>query len=368
MEKCVAFSIDIQLFADPSKTEKATPRRRRKAREEGQISYSRELTSASAFFGAILLMYFYAPTILKSVEDLIRYFVSVPLKDDLSQGTVVHYAQLATTYIFKVTFPLGLSIIGITVIVGLLQTRFLIAPRALRFDLNRINPIKGFQRLFSIRSIIELIKSLLKVTFVGFIAYTVMKSHIKEMISAMNMGLSAGLVSFAKILFEIGFKTGLAMLAIALFDYFYQHWEYERSIKMTKQEVKEEYKDIEGNPQIKSRQKEIMARIARQRMMQRVPEAEVVITNPLHIAVALGYKPEKMNAPIVFAKGAGELASRIKAIARKYDVPIVENKPLAHALYSAVEVGEEIPLEFYQAVAEVLAYVYTIDKSKRVPA
>lgn len=245
------------------------------------------------------------------------------------------------------------------VMIGALQTRFLFAPKALKPDLNRINPIEGFKRLFSLRSLVELLKSVLKVAIVGIVVYQVLKNRWDEMILLTEMNVNDAFANFWDIASEITLKSGMVLLALAVFDYFYQRWEFEKSIRMTKQEVKDELKEVEGNPEIKRRQRQMMYDILRRRMMEEVPKADVVITNPTHFAVALKYDPDTMNAPVVVAKGVDHLALKIIEIAKENDVPVLRNPSLARALYYKTEIGEEIPVEFYRIVAEVLVYVYT---------
>ena len=245
------------------------------------------------------------------------------------------------------------------VMIGALQTRFLFAPKALKPDLNRINPIEGFKRLFSLRSLVELLKSVLKVAIVGIVVYQVLKNRWDEMILLTEMNVNDAFANFWDIASEITLKSGMVLLALAVFDYFYQRWEFEKSIRMTKQEMKDELKEVEGNPEIKRRQRQMMYDILRRRMMEEVPKADVVITNPTHFAVALKYDPDTMNAPVVVAKGVDHLALKIIEIAKENDVPVLRNPSLARALYYKTEIGEEIPVEFYRIVAEVLVYVYT---------
>ena len=243
-----------------------------------------------------------------------------------------------------------------------LQTRFLIAPKALKIDFSRLNPVEGLRRMFSLRSVMEFLKNILKIAFIGVIAFSFLRSEWDNFFLMPFLSLEESTKRMLYDIFQIALRCGVALLAIGVFDYFYQRWEFERSIKMTKQEVKEEYKEVEGNPEIKRRQRQVMTEIMRRRMLQEVPEATVVITNPEHIAVALKYDIDEMEAPVVVAKGAGEIAQKIKQIARENDVPIIENPPLARAIYKMSEIGDEIPMELYRAVAEVIAQVYRMKR------
>ncbi len=253
-----------------------------------------------------------------------------------------------------------LGAMAVGVLIGLFQTRFLISFKAIRFDLNRINPVQGFKRLFSLRSVFELLKALIKVVIVGYIGYSAFKGEWKKMLDYPMMFPQDAAAHMVGVIFSIVIKSGIALLALAIFDYFFQRWEYEKSLRMTKQEVKEEMKDIEGNPEVKRRQRQMMMEILRSRMMQEVPKATVVITNPTHVAVAVKYDREEDEVPTVVAKGKDKLAEKIKEIAREYNIPIVRNPPLAWELYERVELGEEIPPDLYRAVAEVLVYIYSL--------
>lgn len=245
------------------------------------------------------------------------------------------------------------------ILVGAIQTRFLLAFKTLRPDLNRINPVEGFKRLFSLRSVVELLKAVMKVVVIGVVVYQVLKDRWYEMVLLSDMELEDTFLNLWDVASEVSLKSGIALLALAVFDYAYQRWDYEKSIRMTKQEVKDEFKEVEGNPEVKRRQRQMMYDILRRRMMEEVPKADVVITNPTHFAVALKYDPDTMNAPTVVAKGVDHLALKIIEIARENGVAIVRNPSLARTLYYRVEIGEEIPVEFYRIVAEVLVYVYT---------
>jgi len=289
----------------------------------------------------------------------INFFFSFP---ELNEATFLLYMKGA---IIRVLYTIGLVFV-IGVVVSLLsvflQTRFLIAPKALKIDFSRLNPVEGLRRMFSLRSVMEFLKNILKIAFIGVIAFSFLRSEWDNFFLMPFLSLEESTKRMLYDIFQIALRCGVALLAIGVFDYFYQRWEFERSIKMTKQEVKEEYKEVEGNPEIKRRQRQIMTEIMRRRMLQEVPEATVVITNPEHIAVALKYDIDEMEAPVVVAKGAGEIAQKIKQIARENDVPIIENPPLARAIYKMSEIGDEIPMELYRAVAEVIAQVYRMKR------
>ena len=287
-------------------------------------------------------------------------FLSLDMHDDVSiyslgEQVIQNFSRVALILALLVVGSMGLG-----VLIGAMQTKFLVAPKAVKLDFGRINPIQGFKRLFSLRSLFELIKALLKVVVVGLVGYFTLKGKLDELLLYPMMSPIESAAHLSKLIVDVMIKTGIALLALAVFDYFYQKWEYERNLMMTKQEVKEEMKDIEGNPEVKRRQRQMMMEILRSRMMQEVPKATVVITNPDHVAVALKYEREEDEAPILVAKGKNQIAEAIKKVAREYNIPIVRNPPLAWELYNNVEIGELIPPDLYRAVAEVLVYVYSL--------
>lgn len=240
------------------------------------------------------------------------------------------------------------------------QVGFEISTKAISFKLDRFNVINGFKRLLSLKSLIELLKSLIKLTVIGVVAYFVIKGQINELQLLYNSSILYIFTFLLKGIFKIFISILILMIIVAIMDYGYQRWQYEKDMRMTKQEVKEEYKETEGDPQVKSRIRSIQIQAARKRMMQQVPTADVVVTNPTHLAIAIKYDPITMAAPQVIAKGAGHIAERIKALAAEHRIPVVENKELARNLYKLIEVGEQIPSEFFRAVAELLAYVYKL--------
>src|SRR5581483_393287 len=221
-------------------------------------------------------------------------------------------------------------------------------------------PLLALQRLFSLHGLIELAKTLLKAALVAFVLYQVYTESVPELLALAAGDLRASAAQLGALALRLGVTVGAALLGLGILDYGYQRWEFVRSSRMTKDELREEFKQTEGNPQIKSRIRALQRKIASRRMMQEVPKADVVITNPTHLAVALAYRAGEMSAPRVVAKGADAVAQRIKEIAREHEVPVLEDKPLARALYAAVEIGTEIPIELFQAVAEVLAYIYAL--------
>jgi len=262
--------------------------------------------------------------------------------------------------------PLVLITVFCGIAVTLLQTRFLVTTEPLRPKLSKINPLSGFKRLFSLRSVVETLKSLLKI---GVLLILIFRS-LRDMFAESSKYLYSGVHEACRHMYDAALHMilwiGLAFVVLAALDFFYQRWDYERQLKMSKEEVKEEFKQTEGNPQIKSKIREVQRSMARRRMMQKVPEADVVIRNPTHYAVALRYKPELDSAPLVLAKGQDELALRIVRVAEENQVAVIEDVPLARALYAGTELGQEIPQEFYGPVAEVLVYIFRLDGDSRI--
>lgn len=350
--------LDLQLFADPDKTEKATPRRRQKAREEGQISYSKDIEVAVVFLGILAFLRAFAENFYKGVEKMSIFFFSIPnLGEFDNYQTVEEYFRIeAIDLLYSLAFLL-LAGFAVALVSGLLQTRFMFALSSLKFDLSRINPLSGFKRMFSLRSVIELIKNIGKLAVLGIIGWTFISGLWNTLFLLPEYSVLAALAMIGDSLYQMGMQIGFALLVLGFADFFYQRWEFERSIRMSKQEIKDEYKNIEGNPQIKAKQKQMMMEMARRRMMEEVPSATVVVTNPTHFAVALKFDIDTMSTPVVVAKGVDAVALRIIEIAQEYEVPIHENPPLARKLYENTEIGDDIPTELFHAVAQVLAFV-----------
>jgi len=356
------FYFDLQLFAE-EKTERATPRRRQEARKRGQVIRSSEINSALILLLTFLTVYLGLPYFWEEWKQFTVKILSGYINaSSFSQETLAAMLREGLLTTGKMLFP----IIGVAFATGLLvsflQVGMVFSTEGLRLNLERINPIEGFKRIFSKRALVELVKSLLKLLLVGYVTYVALRSRLGIFPQLMELELPAAIQLVNQVTFSLAWQTGLLLLALAGLDYLYQWWEYERALMMSKQELKEEYKQTEGDPQVRSRMRERQRRIAMQRMMSQVPRADVVITNPTHFAVALEYKAEEMAAPRVIAKGQDLIALRIKEIAEKNDIAVVEDPPLAQTLYRTVEIGEEVPPQLYKAVAEILAFVYRLKK------
>lgn len=355
------FKMNLQLFAQ-EKTEKATPRRRQEARKKGQVVKSRELNSALILLMMTIVLRYTLP---RKVTDFISFsksiFIDYTVKNDLySPVNLISFSKLI---LLQFTFFL-LPIIGTAFIAGLIvnyiQVGFVFTTDSISFRLDRLNPVEGFKRIFSKRALVELLKSFVKIFVVTYVVYSVLKNQVKAIPILTDMDIRASIAYIGNLVFDVVVKSGIAILILSILDYLYQWWEYEQNLRMSKEDIKEEFKQTEGNPQIKSRIKQVQRQMAMRRMMQEIPKADVVITNPIHLAVAIKYDSEKHHAPVVVAKGANIIAEKIKEIAKINNIIILENKPLAQILYKDVDIGEAIPESLYHAVAEVLAFVYSL--------
>lgn len=343
------------------RTEKATPKRRRDARKKGQVAQSREISSLMIVIAALGFFYFAGSWMFGSLSEVIAgiYGQLDTLRlNDVSELTAFSVEIFKKMFFILIPFFVPILIAGIGGNIG--QIGFELHGEPMLPKLDKLNPIAGLKKLVSLRSLVELVKSIIKILFIGGIAYVVVKKDTTALPGLMQQEVVEILLFIGKVAFKIFFFVCLALIILAFLDYSYQRWQYEQSLKMTKQEVKDERKQSEGDPKVKGRIRRVQMELARRRMMEAVPEADVVITNPVHLAVALKFDAAKMIAPTMVAKGAGHIAEKIKEIAGIHQVPVIENKPLAQALHKMVEIGEFIPAELYRAVAEVLAYVYRL--------
>lgn len=342
------------------RTEKATPKRREEARKKGRVARSREIPSAMVLLAGLSALYFGGAFMFHHLRSFMSQSLSRIGTYVLDGGSVQALGHEFVGSLLFILAPVLAAVTGISLMSNYVQVGSLFAMELVKPDLGRINPAKGFGRLFSKQALAELLKSLLKLAIVGFVVYSTLRTEVARILLLTSED-PGGLLGFiSNVSFSLFLKAGLAILFLAGLDYAFQRWSYERELRMTKQEMKEEFKQVEGDPLIKSRIRSIQKELARRRMMAEVPKADVVITNPIHLAVALSYRSSEMEAPQVVAKGAGFVAERIKEIARSHEIPIVENKPLAQVLFKTVGIGQTIPVALYQAVADVLAYVYRI--------
>jgi flagellar biosynthetic protein FlhB len=342
------------------KTEQATPRKRSEARKKGKVGKSREIPSVAVLLAGLSTLYLFGAYIYNHIKSLMQDTFTMIAAPNLGLSEFLVLGNIVIERFIVVVLPVMIAVFVTAVLSNVLQIGWLLSWESLKPDLSKISPIKGIQKLFSKQTLMELFKSVAKLVVVGVIAYVTIKGEMDRLPSLADLEVQAILLYVLKIAFKIFIRVSIAMIFLAVLDYGFQKWQYEHQLKMTKQEVKEEFKRTEGDPLVKSRIKKIQYEMAKRRMMQEVPKADVVVTNPVHLAIALQYETAEMSAPTVLAKGAGGVAERIKTLAKEHHIPIVENRELAQNLYKMVEIGNEIPSTLYQAVAEVLAYVYQL--------
>jgi flagellar biosynthetic protein FlhB len=350
------------------RTEAPTHRRLQEARQEGQVARSIELNAAIALLMGAWLIGGPGKKLLSDLQTFIAGSLA-NLPDEAIPSTWL--TQPLQGFGLQVLADVGLIVAGLLVtgvIVTVAQTGLLWAGKRISPDLNRLNPLNGLKRLFSAQGLVELLKALLKLLFVFVAAYNYLKGKVPELLSLTQTDFSSAIQTWAEIALALMMRVGQTYLLLALADYAYQRWQHQRGLKMTKEEVKEEYKRSEGDPFLKSRIRSQQRKFARIRMMANVPKADVVITNPTHLAIAIQYDQKSMAAPRVLAKGAHLVAERIVSLALSKSIPVVQNIPLARAIYRTVEIDQEIPPDLYMAMAEVLAYVYRMKGLTPQPA
>lgn len=366
----LVFIYDLQWFAKDGpggeKTEPATEKKLREAREDGKVSKSKELVFAFDLIVFFLLLKIFVSFLGDGFEETFRYTygsmgtLAKQSAGSFSEGEAAAFISSILLEILKLLLPFLVFGFAVTVIVNILQVGWKVTGKPLKPKPDKFNPINGMKRIISKDSIFELVKSIIKIALIIYVAYTAIKDDAQKIFVLYDMPLNQALAFCGSVIINAGLKISIVYLVVGLADFIYQKYRFKEDMKMTKQEVKDEYKNTEGNPEIKGRQRQRMREASRQRMMQDVPKTDVVITNPTHLAVAIKYDAEKAKAPVVLAKGEDYLAQKIREKAKENGIEIVENKPLARMLYANVEIGEEIPPELYQAVAEILAMVYNM--------
>lgn len=356
-------TFDLQIFAEGDKTEEPTAKKRQDARKKGQVAKSQELNTAFVLLAGFLVIKILWEYIYGNIAGYTAYLFSHMAQTTSIEGISELFLGIMAL-MAKTTLPIMLGIMVFAIAINLFQVGFMISEEAIGFKLDKLNPINGFGRIFSKRTIVELFKSLFKILVIGFFLYLYLKDEIPFMPYFIYYDLTHSLVEIADKIFTMAFQVIAVIMVLAVADYAYQSWQTTQDLMMTKQEVKDEFKQMEGDPQVKGKRRQKQREMAMSRMMQEVPKADVIVTNPTHLAVALMYQTG-MVAPVVLAKGQDLTAERIKSVARESDIPIIENKPLARALYESVEVGGSVPQELYKAVAEILAHVYKL-KHKNV--
>ncbi len=342
------------------RTERATPKRREEARKKGDVAKSREVSSVAVLMAALAALYFSGMYMFEGLMEVTGAGLLDAGTFPVTRSSMLNLLVETVSAIGRISFPVILGVFLAAAVSNIAQVGFLVTTEPLTPKIEKINPLKGLQRLLSLYSVVELLKSILKIVIVSTVAFFAIRAEAESIPPLMLMSPWEIVAFISGVSFRILFKCAWVLLILAAVDYAYQRWEYERKLRMTKQEIKDELKQSEGDPKVKSKLRALQREGAMRRMMEEVPKADVVITNPTHYAVALRYRKEEAEAPRVVAKGKDHLALRIKKAAEEAGIPIVEDKPLARTLYKSIEVGQEIPVSLYKAVAEILAYVYRL--------
>ena len=359
--------LNLQFFAKDGpggeKTEPATSKKLNDIRKEGQVAKSKELITAVSLMSRFIILKIYLSKLGTGLIDVYTQVYNSISKvvDDSYNGLPIRTAgsvmQQVIIDMIKLVIPILLVAIVIAILGNMLQQKWMVTAKPLQPKFSKISPISGFKRMFSVRQLVELIKSIAMISIIMIVVYNTVKSKMNILLTFYDVGLNTALSTIGSIIIDLGIKISAVFLIVGFADLFYQRIKFKNDNMMTKQEIKDEFKNTEGDPQVKGQIKRRMQEVSRRRMMQQLPEADVVITNPTHFAVALKYEPDAGKAPVVIAKGADYLAFQIKDKAKEYNIAIVENKPLARILYHNIDIGMEIPPELYQAVAEILAVV-----------
>ena len=356
------FLFNLTFFGE-EKTEEATGKRKQDARQEGQLVKSTEVNATIILIASIssfgLLLNYYINGFGGLIKKYINFFT---VADEIVEiSGINNFFRVVILDFSKLALPmLGVAFVA-SYAVNFAQVGALTTTKTIKPKLSNLNPMKGIKRLFSKQAIVELLKSTIKIGIVGYLAVSTVYLQIPDILNTCFLTIGDFLKETFGLMSESIKKIFLALVFISAVDYFFKYWQHRKSIRMTKQEVKEEFKQMEGDPKIKSKRKQIQFNMAVQRMMQAVPKADVIITNPTHFAVAMKYDQEKADAPFLVAKGQDHVAEKIKEIAKENKVPIVENKELARHIYDTMDIGDLIPEELYEAVAEVLAYIYNLN-------
>lgn len=343
------------------KTEAPTARKRSEAREQGNVAKSQDLTAAVSLLGAVLLLGFFGRRLLGGMKVMVETMIGGSWSQDVTRsGDVGQAVVMLLGEATEIIAPVALGVTGLVVVATICQVGFLVTLKPLELNPGKLNPMKGLAQLFGAKAAMRLVMSVLKVAIVCTIAAVTIYFDIEKIAALVYLESGGALAAAASLAYSLALRIAIVLFILGILDFMYQRWQNEREMRMSKQEVKEEHKRMEGDPLVKQRRVKVARQLILQRISQAVPGADVIVTNPTHFAVALKYDGEDMHAPKVVAKGADFLALRIRQLASLHGVPIVERPPLARALYRNVEVGQEIPPEHYAAVAEILAYVYRL--------
>ncbi len=352
-------------MAEGEKRFPATPHRRREARQKGQVAKSNEINTVIVLLGGFFILRFFSRFALGNLKEIMeKSFTFIPTQD-LSLISIVTFGPPLLVRLLVMVLPFAAALAMVAVLANLLQVGFLSSGFVIKPQLDRINPLNGFKRIFSARLFVDLIKALVKIAIASWVTYAVIRAEIPRITYTLAMEPQQSVHLLGGIILSFVLKTGLALGGLAVLDYIYQRWEYERSLRMSRQDIKEELLRYEGRPEVRQRMRALQRQYAQRRMMEEVAKADVVVTNPTRLAVALRYDPRQDMAPLVLAKGARAVAHKIMEKAREHGVPVIENKPLARALFKLAEIGQVVPVTLFQAVAELLAYLHRAGKSRR---
>ena len=358
-------SANWMFFASSEeKTEPATPHRRQEARKKGQVARSSDLNAAIVLLAIIMLIYVLRDYLGVNITGYVNHMLSKEMTSTINSDQIFDIYRLMLYLCFKIMAPIFVIAILFGLAANFLQVGFMFASEAVKPKLSNIDPIEGLKKIFSKRALFDFLKTLLKILVIGLVVYYLAKNNLPTLLQLINMDPVRTVDYLEKIIYKICITACLAFLIIAALDFAYQKWQFDQTLKMSKDEIKKEMKQTEGDPLIKAKLREKQRLIAMRRMMQSVPEATVVITNPTHLAVALKYDDKVMQAPQIIAKGAGHIAVRIKEKAVENKIPIYEDKPLARSLYKGSEIGDYVPVELYHAVASVLAAIYSLKRNR----
>ena len=366
----IVLPLNLQFFADDGqggeKTEPATQKKLEDARKEGQVAKSKEIASGLGLVSLFLILKFWAGTMGRQFLEMFRtIYGRIPEITDLTGGTgpstmatqIFRFASIRTLIILLPIFIIGYLVAFLS---DYIQVQWKPTAKPLQPKLSKLNPLNGFKRIFSVNSLVELVKSIVKIFLIGYVAYSYLVDRQNDILILYDVPLIQAIAFIGETVINLGLRISLLFMVVAAADFAYQKFKFAKDMRMTKQEVKEEFKNQEGNPEIKGRIRQKMREASQRRMMQALPQADVVITNPTHYAVAIKYDQDIAPAPFVIAKGQDYLALKIKEVAKEHSIEIVENKPLARMLYANVNIDDQVPPELYSAVADVLAYVYHV--------
>lgn len=346
------------------RTEQATPRRREEARDQGQVARSNELSSVAILLAGLLTLSGLGAYMYRGLAQFTTQMLSDGFTIQLDLTNAPAYIMDWAGRSALISAPLIAVLAAVALLVNFAQVGPVFTAKPLAPKLNRISPLSGIKRLFSGHGLVELVKGLFKIAIIVHITYLTISSEAENYIRFLDLEVGQIFSLSGDMILVLGYRILMALLVLSVLDYAFQRWEFEKSLRMSRQEIKEEYKQQEGDPQVRARVRSLQREMARRRMMEDVPRADVVVTNPTHLAIALRYDPQQMAAPQVVAKGQRLMAEKIKEMARQAGVPLVEDKPLARALFKAVQVGETVPEDLFKAVAQVLAFVYQLKRKK----